>query len=89
MRSRPFECARPGYAFRRHPGSFDPRCSSHRLRMWSSRSRRVPYESLDASEDLPKEDARQVTFGKLQDEVPGMPDEAPPGLEEPLLQTGQ
>jgi hypothetical protein len=27
-----------------------------------------------------------VALGELQDEVPGMPDEAPAGLEEPLLQ---
>jgi hypothetical protein len=30
-----------------------------------------------------------VTFGKLEDEVPSMPDKAPPGLEEPLLQARQ
>ena len=28
-----------------------------------------------------------MAFGQLQDEVPGMPNEAPAGLEEPLLET--
>jgi hypothetical protein len=38
-------------------------------------------ESLDAPENLPKESPRQVAFRKPQDEVPGMSDEAPAGLE--------
>ena len=46
----------------------------------------MPRESLDAPENLPKKRRRQVAFGKLEDEVPSMPDEAPPGLEEPLLE---
>jgi len=46
----------------------------------------MPSESLDAPENLPKERWRQVTFGQLQDEVPGMPNEAPAGLEQALLQ---
>jgi hypothetical protein len=33
----------------------------------------MPGESLDAPENLPKERQRQVAFGHLQDEVPGMP----------------
>jgi hypothetical protein len=49
----------------------------------------MPRESLDARNDLPKEPLRQVAFGQLQDVVPGMPDEAPAGLEQPLLQTRQ
>ncbi len=49
----------------------------------------MPRESLDAPEDLPKEAPRQMPFGKLQDEVPGMSDEPPAGLEEPLLETRQ
>ena len=59
------------------------------LSLWvrPSRSRGVPCESFDASENLPKEGPRQVAFGQLQDEVPGMPNEAPAGLEEPLLET--
>jgi len=36
----------------------------------SSRGR--PVESRDAAENLPKEGLRQVAFGPLQDEVPGM-----------------
>ena len=40
-----------------------------------SRSRRVPREPLDALENLPKEAPRQVAFGELQGEVPGMPDQ--------------
>ena len=39
-------------------------------------SGRGPRESLDAPENLPKERRRQVAFGKLQDEVPGMSDGA-------------
>jgi hypothetical protein len=46
----------------------------------------VPCEPLDAAENLPKEGSRQVAFGKLQGEVPGMPDEASAGLEDPLLE---
>jgi len=34
----------------------------------------MPPESLDAPEDLPKESRRQVAFGQLPDEVPGMSD---------------
>jgi len=48
-----------------------------------------PRESLDAPEDLPKQALGQVVFGKLEDEVPRVPDEAPPGLEQPLLQARQ
>ena len=32
---------------------------------------------------------RQVALGQLKDEVPRMPDEAPAGLEEPLLEARQ
>jgi len=46
-------------------------------------------ESSDALENLPKETPRQVSFGKLQSEVPGMPDDAAPRLEEPLLKACQ
>jgi len=35
----------------------------------------MPRESLDAPEHLAKEAPGQVTFGQLEDEVPGMPDE--------------
>src|SRR5262245_59569580 len=54
---------------------------------WSNCSRRVPGEPLDAPENLPKKAARQVAFGKLQGEVPSMPDEASARLEQPLLET--
>jgi hypothetical protein len=47
----------------------------------------VPRESLDAAEDLPKESRRQGELGQLEHEVPGMPDEAPAGLEQPMLET--
>src|SRR5207253_7691946 len=56
-------------------------------RDWSSDVCSSDLESFDASENLPKEGPRQVAFGQLQDEVPGMPNEAPAGLEEPLLET--
>ncbi len=49
----------------------------------------MPRESLDAPEYLPTEAPRQVAFGQLEDEVPRMPDEAPAGLEEPLLEARQ
>jgi hypothetical protein len=46
----------------------------------------MPRESLDALENLPKEAPGQVALGQLEDKVPRMPDEAPAGLEQPLLQ---
>src|SRR5437762_11535573 len=46
-------------------------------------------ESLDARVDLPKEEPCQVACGKVQGEVPSMPDEASARLEEPLLETGE
>lgn len=47
----------------------------------------MPGESLNAPENVPKEAPGQVTFGELQGEIPGIPDEAPAGLEQPLLET--
>jgi hypothetical protein len=41
------------------------------------------------SDDLPEQRPCQVAFGKLQGEVPGMPDEAAAGLEQALLQARQ
>src|SRR5437867_6991507 len=52
-----------------------------------SRSRGVPCESLDAPDNLPKKSRRQVALRQLQDEVPRMSNEAPAGLEHPLLET--
>ncbi len=49
----------------------------------------MPRESLDAPEDLPKESRCQVARGQLQDEVPGVPNEAATGLEQPLLEARQ
>jgi hypothetical protein len=49
----------------------------------------MPRESLDAPDNLPKETPCQVAFGQLEDEVPRMPDEAPAGLEQPLLEARQ
>ena len=46
----------------------------------------MPREPLDAAENLPEEAPCQVALGQLQDEVSGVPDEAPAGLEQPLLQ---
>ncbi len=37
----------------------------------------MPCKSLNAPEDLPKQALRQVAYGKLEDEVSRMPDEAP------------
>jgi hypothetical protein len=42
----------------------------------------MPRESLDAPEDLPKESRSQVALGRLEDEVPSMPDQAAAGLEQ-------
>ena len=53
----------------------------------SAPSGRMPRQSLDAPEDLPKEAARQVALGQLEDEVPRMPDQPPARLEQPLLET--
>ena len=53
------------------------------------RSGRVPRQSLDAPENLPEQARRQVALGELQDEVPGMPDQASAGLEESLLEARQ
>ena len=55
----------------------------------SPSSGRVPHESFDAAENLPKETPCQGAFGELQDEVPGMPNQAAAGLEQPLLQARQ
>jgi hypothetical protein len=41
----------------------------------------MPCEPLDAPDDLRKQALGQLAFGQLQDEVPGMSDEAFPGLE--------
>src|SRR5262249_59319243 len=41
-----------------------------------SRSGRVPRELLDAAENLRKQTRRQVALGQLQDDVPGIPDQA-------------
>ena len=49
----------------------------------------MPRESLDAPENLPKESRRQVALGQPQDEVPGVPNEAPAGLEQPRLEARQ
>lgn len=49
----------------------------------------MPRQSLDAPDNLPKEAFRQVAFGELQDEVPGVPNEPAADLEESLLKTRQ
>ncbi len=49
----------------------------------------LPRQSLDTREYLPKESSRQVALGKLEDEISRMPDKAPAGFEEPLLETRQ
>src|SRR5713101_6122578 len=57
------------------------------LRARPSRSRGVPCEALDAPDNLSKKSRRQVALRQLQDEVPRVPNEAPAGLEQPLLET--
>ena len=49
----------------------------------------MPRESLDAAEDLPEGALSQVAFGELEDVVQRTSDEAPAGLEHPLLQARQ
>src|SRR2546428_12224635 len=49
------------------------------LRARPSRSRGVPCESLDAPDNLPKKSRRQVALRQLQDEVPGVTNEATTG----------
>jgi len=49
----------------------------------------VPCEPLDACDVLPEQGSCQVAFGQLEDEVPGVPNEAPAGLEQALLQARQ
>ena len=49
----------------------------------------MPHESLYAPEDLATQALRQVAFGQMEGEVPRTPDEAPAGLEEPLLEARQ
>ena len=46
----------------------------------------MPREPPDAADDLRKQTLSQLVFGPLKNEVPGMPNEAPAGLEEPLLE---
>ena len=60
----------------RPPGS--SHSASPFLRVPSARSGRVPRQSLDAPDNLPKQALRQVALHKLEDEVPGMSDAAPP-----------
>jgi hypothetical protein len=43
-------------------------------------------EPLDAVENPPKEAPCQVALGRLEHELPSIPDEAPAGLEQPLLE---
>jgi hypothetical protein len=56
------------------------------LRVRPSRSRRMPPEPRDATEDLPKERRCQVALGQLQNEVSGVSNEAATSLEQALLQ---
>jgi hypothetical protein len=48
-----------------------PVAHSRRSRLRSSASCRMPRESRDAPEDLPKQALRQVAPGQLEPEVPG------------------
>jgi len=49
----------------------------------------MPRESLDAPENLPKERRRQGALGQFEDEVTGMSDEVPAGLEQSPLEARQ
>ena len=52
----------------------------------AARSCRMPREPLDTRGNLAKQRSFQVALGELQGEVPGMPNESPARLEEPLLE---
>ena len=47
----------------------------------------MPREPFDAPDDLRKQALSQLAFGQLQDEVPGMSDEASACPEQPPLET--
>src|SRR2546426_3729458 len=49
----------------------------------------MPRQPLDAPENLAKQRPCQVAFRELQREVPGVPDQPPAGLEQPLLEARQ
>jgi hypothetical protein len=49
----------------------------------------VPREPLAAPDDLRKQALSQLAFPQLADEVLGVADEAPAGLEQPLVQAGE
>jgi len=70
----------------RSPWRHPRRCRPGSLPEPSTRSRRVPREPLDARNDLTEQGSCQVAFGKLQREVPGMSDQPPACLEQPLLE---
>jgi hypothetical protein len=70
----------------RHLLRFDFRCSLSPLLLWGPRSSRMPRESLDAPENPAEQGGCQVALGELQDDVPGVPNEAATGLEQALLQ---
>ncbi len=55
----------------------------------NARSGWAARQPRDACNDLPEQNPCQVAFGELQGEVAGMSDQAPAGLEEPLLQNRQ
>src|SRR6266513_4639409 len=46
----------------------------------------MPRAPPDSADDLRKQTLSQLVFGQLNNEVPGMSNEAPAGLEEPLLE---
>src|SRR5258708_4050646 len=50
-------------------------------------SRGVPRQPLEGAEDLRKEAAGQGVLGQREHEVSSVPNEAPAGLEQPLLET--
>src|SRR6266852_5774184 len=85
----PPSLATPTVSFKDTAAASPSRCSFRPLPVRCSRSGRGPRESLDAPENLPKESRRQVALRQLQDEVSGMADEPPAGLEQPLLQARQ
>ena len=73
----PVACAGPcfrvwslrGVSFKDTAAAAPSRCSFVPLPVQDSGSGRVPRESLDAPENLPKQALSQVAFGKLEDEV--------------------
>src|SRR5262245_15834082 len=78
--------ASPGISRRCRVSNAAISCSSPIIALTSC-GRAMKQDVRYACDDQPKQRPRQVTFGELQGEVWGMPDQASARLAEPLLET--